>query len=127
VPDSSPTGLRARIFDVVGDVSRALGFQPVVRFTGALDTLAADLTDDLLAVLRESLTNIARHAHAHSAQINLDCTPTWMTLDVDDDGTGVGSGGRRSGLANLQRRAERHGGHLSLGAGSPVARICHGP
>jgi signal transduction histidine kinase len=51
MPDSSPTGLRARALDVVADVGRALGFQPVIQFTGVLDTLAADLTDDLLAVL----------------------------------------------------------------------------
>ena len=120
LPDSSPTGLRARVLDVVSDVSPALGFEPVIQLTGMLDTLAADLADDLLAVLRESLTNIARHAHAHSAQITLVCTPNGVvTLDVDDDGTGVGPGARRSGLVNLQRRAECRGGHLSLEARLP--------
>jgi signal transduction histidine kinase len=42
-----------------------------------------------------------------------------ITLDVEDDGTGIGSVGRRSGLANLQRRAERRGGHLSLESRQP--------
>ncbi len=119
-PDSSSTGLRARVLDVVSDVSPALGFEPVIQLTGMLDTLAADLADDLLAVLRESLTSIARHAHAHGAQITLACAPNGVvTLDVDDDGTGVSSGARGIGVANLRHRAERRGGHLSLEARLP--------
>ena len=36
------------------------------RFAGVLDTLPADITDDLVAVLREALANIARHAAART-------------------------------------------------------------
>ena len=72
---------------------------------------------DLLAVLREALTNIARHAHAHTADVDLSGRPRWLTLDIRDDGTGLGDTTRRSGLANMRRRAEQHGGDFVLEPG----------
>ena len=91
-----------------------LGFDPALRFSGLLDTLPDDLTEDLEAVLREALSNIARHARAHTAEVDLTATADGITLQVGDDGSGVDSTTRRSGLANLRRRAERHGGTLTL-------------
>lgn len=60
------------MLDVVSDVAPMLGFEPTVRFSGLLEnTLPDHIVADLLAVMRESLTNIARHAHARSAEIDL--------------------------------------------------------
>jgi signal transduction histidine kinase len=114
VPQSPPRGLRARLLDVVDDVTPALGFDPTVRFTGLVDTLPDAVADDLLAVLREALTNTARHAHATSADLELSVTPDRVTLEVRDDGTGIGDTTRRSGLANLHHRADHHRGALTL-------------
>ena len=74
-PDAVPAGLRGRLLDVVADVTPALGFDPAVRFSGPLDTLPDDLGEDLLAVLREALTNVARHAHARTAEVDLTAAP----------------------------------------------------
>ena len=73
-----------------------------------------------LAVLREALTNIARHAHAHTADVDLSGRPPWLTLDIRDDGTGLGDTTRRSGLANLRHRAQHHGGTLTLTPRDPT-------
>jgi hypothetical protein len=81
--------LRARVLDLVGELTPALGFDPAVRFSGLLDTFADRLTDDLLAVVREALSNIARHAHAHAAEIDLTAHDDRVTLVVRDDGVGL--------------------------------------
>jgi signal transduction histidine kinase len=116
-------GLRARLLDVVTEVTPALGFEPAVRFSGLLDTLPTALTDDLLAVLREALTNTARHAHATTVDVELTATRDRVTLGVRDNGTGIGDTTRRSGLANLLHRAEHHGGDLSVDSGPDGTRL----
>ena len=113
-------GLRARLLDVVGAEAPALGFDPAVRFAGPLDTLPEGVADDLVAVLREALSNIARHARARTAEVELIAGTERITLDVHDDGIGLGPTARRSGLANLRRRAEQHGGTLTLGPRRPT-------
>jgi signal transduction histidine kinase len=119
VPRVRARGLRARLLDVVGDVAPALGFDPAVRFSGVLDTLPDALVDDLLAVVREALTNAARHAGASAVEVDLAAGPDRLTLDVRDNGAGMADTARRSGLANLAHRAERHGGTLTLGPHRP--------
>jgi signal transduction histidine kinase len=115
VPSATPRGLRARLLDVVADVTPALGFDPAVRFAGLIDTLPEAASLDLLAVLREALTNTARHAQATAVEVAIIATARRLTVEVRDDGVGIGDTGRRSGLAHLQHRAERHGGALDLG------------
>ena len=119
-PQTPPRGLRARLLDVVTEVTPALGFAPAVRFSGLLDGLPDQTAEDLLAVLREALTNIARHAHAHTADVDLSGHPQWLTLDIRDDGTGLGDTTRRSGLTNLRHRAQHHGGTLTLSPCDPT-------
>jgi signal transduction histidine kinase len=43
-----------------------------------------------------------------------------ITVDVRDDGRGMGAATRRSGLANLRRRAERHDGTLTITDSEPT-------
>jgi signal transduction histidine kinase len=50
-------GVRARLLEVVAQESAALGFEPAVRFSGVLDALPDDVAEDLVAVLRETLSN----------------------------------------------------------------------
>jgi signal transduction histidine kinase len=109
-PQTTPRTLRSRVLDLVSELTPALGFDPAVRFSGLLDTLPDHLNDDLLAVVREALSNIARHAHAHTAEIDLTAHDDRVVLVVRDDGVGLGASTRRSGLANMRRRAQHHGG-----------------
>jgi signal transduction histidine kinase len=66
------------------------------------------------AVLRESLTNVAKHARATQVWVEVGTNGALLCLTVSDDGVGLGSSDRRSGLSNLRERAERRGGHLEL-------------
>lgn len=122
-------GVRSRILGVVTESARLLGFTPLLRFSGPAETLVAaahdeTLADDLVAVLREALANAARHAEASRVEVDVVAETSdgdeRLTLLVTDDGKGPGRGPRRSGLANLERRARRRGGSCELSARTPT-------
>jgi signal transduction histidine kinase len=113
--------IRARVLDVASDAAAALGFEPAVRFAGPIeDTLPDEIAADMVAVLREALSNIARHARARCADVEVTAGPDLLTLKVSDDGVGMRPPTRLSGVANLRRRAERHGGTLTLAPRQPA-------
>ncbi len=113
---------RGAVLAVADDVTDALGFQPGVRFRGPVDAVVDEaLLDDLVAVVRECLTNVAKHAQATSAEVLVDADPTRLTVAVIDDGIGIGASGRRSGLKNLRARARAHHGDATIGLASPSA------
>ncbi|MGX1512666.1 sensor histidine kinase [Streptomyces collinus] len=123
-PAEAPTGLRTRILREITMAAVPLGFTPSHRFVGPVDTAVGDLTGkNLIAALRETLSNAFRHAHADRIEVVVDATATLpdgrpgVRLTVADDGVGVPEGGRRSGLHNLERRAESVGGASRLGPG----------
>ncbi|MGF1647836.1 MAG: GAF domain-containing protein [Kineosporiaceae bacterium] len=98
-----------------------LGFPPALALNppgGPERPLDPDLVDDLAAVVREALSNVARHARAGRVDVRLDVTPHEVTLGVADDGVGIGTAGtttsRRSGLANFDARARHHGGAATV-------------
>jgi signal transduction histidine kinase len=114
MPQIGVPGVRARLFDIATDVASVLGFEPTVRLSGILDALPDDVADDVVAVVRESLSNVARHARARSAEVDVAATTDQLTVDVRDDGVGMGATRRRSGLDNLRRRAERRDGTFKI-------------
>ena len=122
-PQALRRGLRARLLEVVTEVTPALGFEPAVRFSGLSTPSPPTVGDDLLAVLREALTNTARHAHATAVDVELTAADDRLTLDVRDNGSGIGDTTRRSGLANLRHRAEHHAGTLTVDSGSAGTRL----
>jgi signal transduction histidine kinase len=109
-------GLRAQLLDVAADLTAVLGFAPALRISGLLDTLPDDLGEDVVAVVRESLTNVARHARAGSAEIDVTAIGNRLTVEIRDDGIGPGAPDRRSGLHNMQRRAEHRRGTFQIHA-----------
>jgi len=81
--------------------------------------VGADMADDIVAVVREGLSNAARHAHATSVQVRVTVSGRGprgrVRVEVEDDGVGTDlEMARRSGLANLSARARRHGGTCDL-------------
>jgi len=109
------SGLRHQLMTVLGDEQPALGMTAQLEFSGQLDLgVPPALTEDAVAVVREALSNVARHADANSAKVTVDLADEVLTIDVTDDGVGITNTGRSSGLANMRRRAEDHGGTLEL-------------
>jgi two-component sensor histidine kinase len=104
----------ARIRGVIDNRAAVLGFRPVLRATGPVAELTSDVVTDLLAVLAEALTNVARHACAGSVGVDLAVTADGVILLVRDDGIGLAGAPKVTGLADLRRRAAWHGGTLDV-------------
>ena len=117
---SSAETLRGRVIDVADESARALGFTPTLEFSGAVDTLTSEATsDEVLAVLREALSNAARHARATAASVRLAAHDGALSLTVTDNGVGLSPGSSPGkGLTNLRARAERLGGSARIGPGA---------
>ncbi|MFD8010015.1 GAF domain-containing sensor histidine kinase [Streptomyces sp. NPDC058955] len=123
-PAEAPSGLRTRVLREINMAAVPLGFKPAHRFLGAIDATVGELTGkNLIAALREALSNAFRHAGAGRIEVVVDATVTLpdgspgVRLTVADDGVGLPEGGRRSGLRNLARRAESLGGASWCGPG----------
>ncbi|MGA8296703.1 MAG: GAF domain-containing sensor histidine kinase [Acidimicrobiales bacterium] len=114
--------VRARVLDLAAESVRSLGFEPSVTVAGPIDTEVSEhVATNVLAVLREGLTNVARHAHASQVSIDLRVENYRLMLVITDDGIGIGTsaGPARRGLANMQERAAALGGTFSASDASP--------
>ena len=113
--DGVRPGLRSRVVRVVAEQVPVLGFAPSVRMEGLLDTqVPTEIADQVIAVLSEALTNIARHARAGRTEVVLETDGREVRLSVTDDGVGIAPGGRRSGLRNMTERAEQLDGSFAV-------------
>ncbi|MFM9876239.1 MAG: GAF domain-containing protein [Rhodoglobus sp.] len=115
--DADRPSLRHRIIDLLSETDGLFDRPPVVSFAGAVDTMVdAALADDIAAVVREGLTNVARHAAAHTVTIAVVFSAGVITVKIDDDGSGFDPAAvsRSSGTANLAQRAEARGGTFAL-------------
>jgi signal transduction histidine kinase len=111
-------GVRSAVLGLVHSAARTLGFAPSVTFRGPVDTLVTGPpAEQMLAVLREALSNVARHAKANSTRIEIAADLSRVELIVRDDGVGIAEGSRRSGLANMESRARDLGGSFTARAG----------
>ena len=94
----------------------------MTRFHGPLETVvAAAELDAVAAVVREAVTNVAKHAQATELAVELRVDGNQLSVDVSDNGIGLGPNDepRRSGLNNLKRRADIWQGTLTLAANQP--------
>ncbi len=107
--------LRSDLRDLAKEYVPVLGFTPLVRTTGPVDTaVGGELGEQLLAVLREALSNTARHAEASAAVVEVEVTGDRILLSVTDNGKGIPGDRQESGLRNVRRRAADHGGAVRL-------------
>jgi two-component system, NarL family, sensor histidine kinase DevS len=116
-----PGGLRAQVRALLAEVEPALGFRPSLTLDGPVDTAVPEpLHADVLAVVREALSNVARHAHAGQASVELRATGTELRCRVTDDGVGIADPAGRSGIRNLRHRATERGGSLAVTPAEPT-------
>ena len=116
----SQESVRQSVHNLAAEYGAVLGFSPVVRADGPVDTVTDEaLAEQLLTVLREALSNAARHARASSVVVEIEADATHVALRVTDDGVGLPAERSESGLANMRRRAEGAGGEVRLDAVVP--------
>lgn len=71
----------------------------------------------LFRVLQEALTNVLRHAEAHTVEVNLEVQDGELCLTVSDDGRGFDTAAQRAqsfGLVGMRERVLMLGGNLAL-------------
>ncbi len=110
-------GLRRAVLDLAQELTPVVGSQVRVTFDGAVDSLVGpQVAEQLLATLREALTNVGKHAVASSVLVTVAAADD-LCLVVIDDGRGFDADsapGEGHGLRNIQSRAETLGGSLEV-------------
>ena len=123
--------VRQELVQLVSESARGLRFDPLLRFNGPIDSALDDaVADELFAVTREALTNVAKHANARAVEVSIEVRDRWLSVRVTDDGIGFepepepepesepcsGSG---RGVNNLRARALRMGGTFEINRSNP--------
>ena len=124
-PSSDPHDtVRHRIITLANELAPRLARTPSVSFSGPVDLVVAhDLADDVVAVTREALLNVIKHASAEHASVDLVATESEVRLRVTDDGCGASGSTRRSGISNLEQRAVLRGGTFQFESDDGGTRI----
>jgi signal transduction histidine kinase len=88
----------------------------------------------LYRIAQESLNNVAKHAGAQNAAVNLVCRPTEATLKIVDDGHGfdvAACSNKSLGLGIIRERAKEIGASLTLdshvGEGTEITVVWKNP
>lgn len=109
-PAAASGDFRHRIQQVVADLTGDRDLVTTVRLDGPMTAVGAELADHAEAVTTEAVSNALRHSGASRLTVAISVADMFV-LDVLDNGSGIpADNARRSGLANMRRRAEQLGG-----------------
>lgn len=122
--------LRTRVIDLLTELGHMFDTTPRLAFSGALDlTVVDELCEDVLAVVREGLSNVARHAGATHVAVTVAVADDRAEVRITDDGVGIRPDRRESGLANLAARAAAWQGEMRVdvrdGGGTTLTWSAH--
>ncbi len=107
--------LRDELLSITSEAARALGFDPSVVFAGPVDTLATDeIRENVLAVVREALSNVARHAQASGVRLEVQADAKQLRVSIRDNGVGIHGAGTGNGMRNMSERASALGGRCEI-------------
>ncbi|MEV5965967.1 GAF domain-containing protein [Kribbella sp. NPDC051952] len=118
------SSLRGDVHALVAEYSEPLGFRPQLICTGPIDTVVpAPVRPQILATIRESLSNIVRHAQASQATVEVSVGADEVMARISDDGVGIAPGNHRSGLRNLTERARTVNGTVEIAGNAPHGTV----
>ncbi|WP_082947515.1 GAF domain-containing protein [Mycobacterium sp. E2479] len=113
-PLEHESSFRNRIQQVVTDLTENRGIVTTVRMHGPTTTVGGELAEHAEAVTVEAVSNAIRHSSASRLTVEIDVADM-LALDIIDNGSGMPADNqRRSGLANMQYRAEQVGGRCEI-------------
>ncbi|WP_329478744.1 GAF domain-containing sensor histidine kinase [Kribbella sp. NBC_01484] len=116
--------LRADVSALVAEHAEPLGFRPALTCTGPLDTaVPAAVRPQILAAIRESLSNVVRHARATHVTVQVIVTGQEVVARVADDGVGLPPDAHQTGLRDLRERAAALGGAVHIGPNEPTGTV----
>ena len=110
------SGLRDEMLRLADKYTEQLGFTPRIAFRGPVDgSVTESVSDHLLQVVAEALSNAARHAHASSVEAIVTIENDWLVFSLADDGVGIPDGpSAGNGLRNMSTRAANLGGTCTV-------------
>jgi signal transduction histidine kinase len=99
-----------------------------INVEGPDGPLAVDLRteEELFAIGREALSNVAKHAAASSATVRVEAHPGHVSVEVSDDGRGFDDTAPcpgHYGLESMRTRAADIGGDLTVGSNLGVGTV----
>ena len=109
--------LRTTVKGAITELTADSGIRTTVRMAGALDALPTDLIPHVLAVVREGVSNVVRHADAKNMTVTISVNSDVLAIDVTDDGIGIPDTVAQSGLHNLDQRARAADGTCQVRRG----------
>ena len=82
-------------------------------------TLPPDVRHNIFLIVKETLTNVLKHAGATEAHLQIKAASQFLEIVITDNGQGfdvsaASAEGKRNGLDNMRRRANAVGGRLAL-------------
>ncbi len=105
--------LRTSLHTVITDFTADAPLSTTVRMSGQLDRVPPPIAHHAEAVLREAVSNAVRHSRAGELAVTITVGDD-LVIDVRDDGVGIPDTVTRSGLDNIQVRAEQVGGACTI-------------
>jgi hypothetical protein len=112
---------RDRVLDAVAGVAPALGFEPDLRFSGLLaGAVATELVEDVVAVVRAGLLDVAQRGRASSAMVDVVEDRDGLVVRIRDDDREARAAATDAAGDDLRRRVARHGGSFTVTAGTPA-------
>jgi signal transduction histidine kinase len=104
------------ITDLASDFGARSSVVTVVDVDAEVASALSSLAPDIVQLVRESLSNIGRHAAATTCRVSLRRDGSDFVLEIDDDGRGFDVESTRlgMGLRNLQERVGALGGSLQV-------------
>jgi signal transduction histidine kinase len=115
-PITESEDFRHRIQNRVAELTEDRDIATTLDISGPLSAVFGELADHAEAVITEAVSNAVRHAGASHLTVRI-CADHQLAVEVIDDGCGIPQDNqRRSGLANMERRAMQVGGDCSITA-----------
>ncbi len=123
--NAAVTSLREEMFRLADRYDDEVGVLPRIAFHGPVDIAVPEtVSEHLLHVFGEGLSNVARHAHASKVEGVVTVEEGWLTLTLSDDGVGFAdSPSAGNGIRNMITRAENLGGSCTVALGVPSGTV----
>jgi two-component system, NarL family, sensor histidine kinase DevS len=115
-PATPSEDFRQRIQNRIAELTEDRDIATTLDTSGPLTVVSGELADHAEAIVTEAVSNVVRHARASRLIVRVRVDDR-LTIEVIDNGCGIPQDNqRRSGLANMQRRAAQVGGDCSIAA-----------
>jgi signal transduction histidine kinase len=118
-------GLREEMLRLADRYKQERGLLPRIAFLGPIDFSVPEIVSEhLLHVFGEGLSNVARHARASKIEAVVAIEGEWLSFSLIDDGVGIGDGpSAGNGMRNMSTRAENLGGTFTISRREPNGTI----